>query len=173
MFPVGCPSCTPNPQCLHWTQTNLTLFSSITGRKLWSCHILDLCPLVGNLPLSLNFWVAKLSGCLSPACAALLDAGKANREPAPTNRSEILSTVPLYHLISLIHSLLKGKKKHHHHKTQLKSIFNTSSNIALRSQGRGSGRGREVCEATQGGLLLTPPSLDKRALPNPEPKPAI
>lgn len=41
---------------------------------------------------------------------ALLEAGKANRVSAPLNQSAILSTVPPYHLIPLIHSLLKGNK---------------------------------------------------------------
>lgn len=107
-----------------------------------------------------------MNDCLSPARAVLLDAGKANCGSIPMNQPETLSAVPLYNLISLIHSLLKEKKTQHT-TTINHGIFNTSDNTAVKIQGRGTGRGKEVSEATRGGLLLTPPSaLTNAPYPN-------
>lgn len=108
-----CPSrvyCLLEPAAMLWSCLCMR-FTSTTVRKLLPCHILDLIHSGGKPHLVTEFFWSPGWMTLSLGCAVLLDAGEESCGSTPRNQPETLSAVPLYNLISLIHSSLKEKKK--------------------------------------------------------------
>lgn len=102
-----CPGrvcCLPEPAVIPWSCL-YTRFTSITGRKLWPCLILDLMHFGGPPHLVTEFFV--LPGWLFEPCTCG-PAGCRQSKPWVYSHEP---AVPLYNLIPLIHSLLKEKKK--------------------------------------------------------------